>query len=762
VKPILRHGLARLRRDRARTVLTAGGIVAAAAMIGAAATLVFALSTAFDRTAARAGLADIAARFGQEPLSLVQPRVDALPNVRAVSFRYEANGVGMQAGANFADGTVVGVPTGGPHGYAVVSGHDVTAPGQLVVEQGLARSWHLHAGDSVTLSGPTESLTGRVVGVAIAPDSVAYPLIRSPRVFGSIDDARRLTGAGNVVDAALIWVNDRSQLDVTLAQARAASFGVSDLRFATRSGYARLIGRAAGLVIALLVAFSLIALAAAGVMLAASAAAEVQRRRQAIGVLRALGAAPADVGSGYALETAAVAGPAAAVGLVVGWLAVDRPTRRLLGVLNELAPPTLSSAAVLVGCWLAVVGLIAAATWLPAWRTASLPTVDSLRQADVVPTPRRLPLAALAGLGARIALARPLRAATLVAVLAASSAVILLILTIANVLRGLEQNAQTLGTRYQLTVPGYQASLARVRSVGGVVDATRRYETDAADSFDLGESFRLIAFSGDGTRFEAPPLDAGRRVRADDETDVGLGLAQALDLHVGGTLAAQLPSGREVRFRVVGILDALRNEGLLAYVRPRRLVAAMPDVQWDVAVKLSPGANLDFVRNVLLSRGIDSERTGGISQDAGTSGSVGRTSFLRILAALLRSVAFLDGLVCVYALAQMLALIARERRRAVAVVRALGASRTQVLAVFAGSALVIAAIAAPLGIVAQRFVLGPLVARLAVSYVTLSLGAGSEPIAFVLAGVAVAVVGAAAWATRSATADAIVVPLREE
>jgi hypothetical protein len=75
---------------------------------------------------------------------------------------------------------------------------------------------------------------------------------------------------------------------------------------------------------------------------------------------------------------------------------------------------------------------------------------------------------------------------------------------------------------------------------------------------------------------------------------------------------------------------------------------------------------------------------------------------------------------------------------------------------------VIAVVAAPLGIITQRVVLGPVVAHLAVSYVTLSLGAGSQPIAVVLAGIAAAVLVAAAWATRSATADAIVVPLREE
>jgi ABC-type antimicrobial peptide transport system permease subunit len=110
----------------------------------------------------------------------------------------------------------------------------------------------------------------------------------------------------------------------------------------------------------------------------------------------------------------------------------------------------------------------------------------------------------------------------------------------------------------------------------------------------------------------------------------------------------------------------------------------------------------------------------------------------------------------------MLALIARERRRAVAILRACGGSRVQVLALFAGSAALVAALAAPAGILLERFLLGPEVARLAVSYVTLSLRAGSGPILLVVAGLALAVAGASTWATRTATAEPIVVPLREE
>src|SRR5207249_9562422 len=141
----------------------------------------------------------------------------------------------------------------------------------------------------------------------------------------------------------------------------------------------------------LLVAFSLVALGEAGLMLAASAAAEVQRRGEAIGALRTLGATPAQVATGYALETAVLTSPAAAFGVACGWLAVTGPTARLLDVLNELMPGKASTFLLLLGCWSAAVALVAVATWLPAWRAARRPVVELLRGSDVVPTPRRAP-----------------------------------------------------------------------------------------------------------------------------------------------------------------------------------------------------------------------------------------------------------------------------------------------------------------------------------------------------------------------------------
>ena len=59
---------------------------------------------------------------------------------------------------------------------------------------------------------------------------------------------------------------------------------------------------------------------------------------------------------------------------------------------------------------------------------------------------------------------------------------------------------------------------------------------------------------------------SGRRLRGTRETEVGQGLAQALGLTEGSVLALALPSGAELRLRVVGIVSSLQHDGRVAYV----------------------------------------------------------------------------------------------------------------------------------------------------------------------------------------------------
>jgi FtsX-like permease family len=297
--------------------------------------------------------------------------------------------------------------------------------------------------------------------------------------------------------------------------------------------------------------------------------------------------------------------------------------------------------------------------------------------------------------------------------------------------------------------------VAAVRRVPGVARAAPRYTVEAADSFDLGETMKLVAYPGDHRPFESAPLAAGRRVAHPAEAEVGAGLADALGLAPGATLPALLPNGRELRFRVVGVVRALDNDGRVAFVRSGRLLRADPAIAPLLVVRLRPGADVVAVRRRITgATGTLPSRPGAATAHTG--------GFLSILAALLRVVAAVNGLICVYVVVQVLSLTARERRPAVALLRALGAGRGEIAIVFAGAALAVAIPGALLGALLEREVLAPLVTRLAGDYVSVPLATGPADIALVAAGVAALAVLAAAWSSRRTVREPIVAGLREE
>jgi ABC-type lipoprotein release transport system permease subunit len=760
VRAILAYTLARLRVRRGRVLLAAGGIAAAGAMLGASVTVAYGLATGFDRTASRAELPDVLATFSPEPRDRVASVVSRLANVRASSYRLQVAHVFLFArGHTESDATLIGWRRGSPRGYALVAGRDRRAPGEVVIEQGLARSWHLHTGSTISLAGNGDGERFRVVGVAVAPDNVAFPLARGPRVWLGYREAASLTGTPRgEVNSALLWLANPQLVDVTLAQARSASLGVVGLRVTTRAGLRVLVGQAAGIVIALLVAFSVIALVVAGTMLAASANAEVQRRRGGLGLLRALGATPRVVVAAAVAEAVAVALPAGAIGIVVGWAAVASPLDGLLASISQLGPgasvaPRL--AAVLAG----LVAIVAAASAWPAWRATRGPAADALRRGDVVGSARRLPGAGgPAGLGLRMAVARPARTAGGVVVLGSAVVVILLILSIASLLLRLDSNPVAVGKRYQLTAAAAPEDAARIARLPGVEAAAPRYELNAADSFDLGEPFTLIAYPGDHTRFEAPSLAEGRRLHGPGEAEVGLGLAQILNLHPGGTLAAQLPSGREVRFRISGVVRALERQGRVAYVQPQRLGGEAPE---EIAIRVAPSADVSSVRRELDRAGLFATSSRGIAGQSVQDWAARSSGFIGVLVALLRTVAVLDALVCLYAIAQLLALTVQERRSGLATVRALGGERRQLGTVVAAAAAPVVVAALVVGLLAERWLVGPAVSRLAAGYVSLSLQPSAAVVAATSAGLLAGAAVTVLWATRLVTRGPVVGWLRE-
>jgi len=457
-----------------------------------------------------------------------------------------------------------------------------------------------------------------------------------------------------------------------------------------------------------------------------------------------------------AVEAALVAVPAALVGLGIGTLAVAGPSAGLLAALNEQAPGW-DLLGPLAGALAAVVAIVVvAATW-PAWRAARRPPAEILRGGELRAPPRRPGGEArggLLGLGARFSTAARGRWAASVATIAVCAGVVTLMLALASLLERLRDDPGTVGKRYQLTVAAPEDLLPTIREIPGIEAAGARYAVDAADSFRLGQALRLVAYPGDHTEFEAPPLADGRRVRGPDEVEVGLGLADALGLRPGSTLAAQLPSGAEVRFRVSGVVRALENNGRIAWVQPDRLLEGSPGLEPSLAIRLDPSADPADVTRRLTEIGAPPQVAGAATTRNG--------QFLAVLAAVLRGVGLAVGLVCLYALVQALAMTARERRGAVALLRACGGDARTVATVLAGAAAAVAVPAALLGVVLELAVFGPLVARLAAGFASLPLTPAVGHVAIVVCGLLGLAAGATALVARRVLREPVVAGLREE
>ena len=267
-----------------------------------------------------------------------------------------------------------------------------------MVERGLAREWNLRVGDELGVGdpkpvAPARSTSARCGSSASRSRPTTSPTRWRARRASTSPSSNTATRSGSTAgirpNIALLWLNDPSKADVTLTQARAVAFGLGKLQFITRTGVQILLSQAAGIVISLLVAFSLVALVAAGTMLAAGAHAEVQRRLTGFGVQRALGfgagrIAAQQAGGGRAwwpCPRRRSASPSAR-----WWWRGRRPicsrrSTRSARAWRLLGPLLVALAAV-------VLVVVSAATW-PAWRAARRPPVEILRGGDLARTTAR-------------------------------------------------------------------------------------------------------------------------------------------------------------------------------------------------------------------------------------------------------------------------------------------------------------------------------------------------------------------------------------
>jgi ABC-type lipoprotein release transport system permease subunit len=292
---------------------------------------------------------------------------------------------------------------------------------------------------------------------------------------------------------------------------------------------------------------------------------------------------------------------------------------------------------------------------------------------------------------------------------------------------------------------------ARISRLPGVKAAEPRYQVQAVDEYSLGDIVDVIAYPRDHAVFEAPPLASGRRWQGDDEAEVGVGLANALGLSPGSELLLELPSGRQLSLRVSGTVSSLDFDGLVAYVPASALLAADRSAHSKIAVLLEPHASPAQVTRELAQIGVRPQPTLGATARG--------APLVAVLKTILRAVAIVDGLVCIYALIQACALIMQERRRTVAVLRACGGGGGAVRRLLSGSVLALVLPAAMIGTALERFVFGPALSNLAANYAALDLTPTVLEVAATVLGLVLAGAVAVIWVTRSALRESVVTGL---
>jgi putative ABC transport system permease protein len=343
---------------------------------------------------------------------------------------------------------------------------------------------------------------------------------------------------------------------------------------------------------------------------------------------------------------------------------------------------------------LLVLAAVALACALPAWRAGRLPPVVALqptrggarRASRAARAARAVRLPVAGALGAKDAYIRPVRAALTVASLALAAAMVVCVLAFEATIDRLVANPALEGEPWDMAVFTESMRPAEVdrllASVSGLRVVARRYGLLAMAG---GVELETRAIDGPPGDFAFVVPD-GRGVRREGEVTLGRGALDALDAEIGDTIALAV-DGRRFEARVVGRHVESANDGRGAVT----LAGTVP-----AAVLLRPSWIMR------LDRGADPERVMAAIERLGEGRLVvdrpADSADANPVRVIVYGVAGLLLAIAAVNLLTTLLLGVRERRRDLAVLGAVGASRRQLTGTVISGGLVLAVPAVVVGL----------------------------------------------------------------
>jgi putative ABC transport system permease protein len=530
-----------------------------------------------------------------------------------------------------------------------------------------------------------------------------------------------------------------------------------------------------------IVAFGLIGIVMAVLIVANVVSGAVVAGTRRIGVLKSVGFSPAQVVAAYVLQVAIPAAAGALAGVLAGNLLsvpLLSQTARVYGVGALAVPPWVD-----VAVPLAMLGLVLAAALLPALRAGRLSAVQAIATGRAPRTARgygahrllgqarRLPRPLTLGLAAPFT--RPGRTlVTLVAVLLGGIAVTFAAGLATSLDRVATDLSHTQAEPVQIGLPGTQAMpqpaaaparpspAAQQRAVEAALRAqpgTLRYVAEANDDISvpgLPEQLSLTGFGGDAG-WTGYQLITGRWYRGNAEAVVNTAFLTDTSTKAGDTYT--ITSGaRRVTVRIVGeVFDPSGGTPELFASLPA-LSGFDPDLvvsQYDVAVK--PGTAVGPYASALAEA---------LGQDYSVNPNSAAPSEFAAVIGLIAALTLLLAAVAGLGVLNTVVLQTRERLHDLGVFKAVGMTPRQVTAMVVCSAggigLVAGLVAVPAGVALQRYVL-PVMAHAAQTGVpasVLNVYVPGELVLLALSGLVIAAAGAlapAGWAARARTASAL-------
>ena len=559
--------------------------------------------------------------------------------------------------------------------------------GEVVVDRAFGIEEGVAVGETITIDSPSGPVPLRVTGRAVDLVDCLYPNCQPAPVWLTPGDFGRMAGS-DVTNAVYLRLRDPGQTNAFVADLARQDVGTMDW-IDTRDD---VLG-ATALFAGFLQAFGLFVMIAAAIVVAGSMATRAIARRRDIGLLKAIGFTPGEVGGALALSHAATA----AAGVLFGWLLGGLlATRMQLQIGRTLGggDPSFRLASLVVA-FVAIEAIVAVAVLVPAWRAGRVATTAAL--APVPPAGKHRSILALGARlvgfgpvtvsGLRDAFARPARSILTAVALGVAVVAVLVTVAVDRTIDEVLSRPALAGDPEEIRLYPRDADAAGVERALVTTSGVQSWFTETPLTVVLrDERFLGVAMSGDLGR-AGYVVREGRMPARAGEAAAGHGLLERFGLGVGDEVTVEVGT-QPVTVRIVGWYREGEDTGEILRFTLDDLRRVRPDagVEWigvnttrdgatGVAAALAtalPGATVA----PMVVREADEIRTF-------------RLAFT-LVAALVIAVALAN-------LASTMLLAVRQRVHDLGVLRAVGLTPRQVVSIVAIGAAVLGVTAAVVG-----------------------------------------------------------------